>query len=109
MVHLRNLESTQEARAAQGVTLTLLSFSDWSKFERGVGKFMQHLETCLLISEADRVLCHVVMFLTAFFHWMYKMKYSCYQDPSVIHWFLVEKCTACQSHRKSDFGWHRSV
>ena len=24
---------------------------------------MQHLETCLLISEADRILCHVVMFL----------------------------------------------
>ena len=28
------------------------------------GKFMQHLETCLLIAEADRVLCHLVMFLT---------------------------------------------
>ena len=27
---------------------------------------MQHLETCLLIAEADRVLCHLVMFLTAF-------------------------------------------
>ena len=40
------------------------------------------------------------------------MKYSCYQESSVIHdihlfiEFLVEKCTASQS-RKSDFGWHR--
>ena len=25
---------------------------------------MQHLETCLLIAEADSVLCHLVMFLT---------------------------------------------
>ena len=40
-------------------------------------KFMQHLETCLLIAETDRVLCNLVMFLTVFFHWMYKMKYSC--------------------------------
>ena len=28
---------------------------------------MQLLETCLLITEADRVLCHLVMFLTVFF------------------------------------------
>ena len=41
------------------------------------GKFMQHLETCLT-AEADRVLCQLVMFLTAFFHWMYKLKFSCY-------------------------------
>ena len=69
---------------------------------------MQHLETCLLIAEAVIVLCHLVMFLTVFFCWMYRMKYSCYQDSSVIHGLflalLVEKCTACQSHWKSDFG-----
>ena len=58
------------------------------------GKFIQHLETCLLqqLTEADRDLCQLVMFLiTVFFHWMYKMKYSCYQESSVnvIHgWFL---------------------
>ena len=29
------------------------------------------------------------MFSTVFFHWMYKMKYSCYQESSVIHgWFV---------------------
>ena len=69
---------------------------------------MQHLETCLLIAEADRVLCHPVMFLTVVLYLMYKMKYSCYQDSSVTHgwfvyWVLVEKCAACQSNRKSDF------
>ena len=36
---------------------------------------MQHLETCLLIAEGDRVLYHLVIFLTVFVHsWMYKMK-----------------------------------
>ena len=28
---------------------------------------MQHLETCSLIAEADRVLCHVVMFFNCLF------------------------------------------
>ena len=27
---------------------------------------MQHLETCLPIAEADRVLCHLVIFFTLF-------------------------------------------
>ena len=45
--------------------------------------------------------------LTVFFHWLYKMKYSCFQDSSVIrgwfvYWFLVGKCAVCQSHRKSN-------
>ena len=55
-----------------------------------------------LTAEADRVLCQLVMFLAVFFLWMYKMKYSCYQESSVIHdwfvyWVLVEKCVACQN------------
>ena len=37
-----------------------------------------------LTTEAERVLCQLVMFLTVFFHWMHKMKFSCYQEPSVI-------------------------
>ena len=42
-----------------------------------------------LTAEVDRVLCQLVMFLTVFFHWMYKMKYSCYQESYVIHgWFV---------------------
>ena len=57
--------------------------------ESSCGKLMHHLGTCLLIAEVDRVLCHVVMFLTVSFHWMYTMKYSCFKDSSVIHvWFV---------------------
>ena len=40
---------------------------------------MQHLDTCLRISEADRVLCHLIV-LTAFSRWIHKMKYSWYQQ-----------------------------
>ena len=58
-------------------------------------------ETSLLIAEADLVLCHLVMFLPVFLHWIYKMKYSCYQRSSVIlgwlvYWVVVEKCAARQ-------------
>ena len=36
--------------------------SGCSKFDRWVcGKFMQHLETCLLIAEANRVLCRLIL------------------------------------------------
>ena len=58
------------------------------------GEFMRKIHTAswnlfALTAEADRVLWQLVMFLTVFFHWMYKMKYSCYQESSVIHgWFL---------------------
>ena len=42
-----------------------------------------------LTAEAGRVLSQLVMFLTVFFHWMYKMKYSCYQECCLIHgWFV---------------------
>ena len=41
-------------------------------------------ETCFLIAEADRVLCHLVMFLSVFLHCIYKMRYSCYQHSFVI-------------------------
>ena len=82
------------------------------------GEFMRKIYAAswnlfTLTAEADRVLCQHVMFLTVFSHWMYKMKYSCYQESSVTVFiaglfigFLVAKCVACQS-RKSDFGWHR--
>ena len=58
------------------------------------GEFMRKIYAAswklfTLTSKADRVLCRLVMFLTVFFHWMYKMKYSCYQESSVIHgWFV---------------------
>ena len=37
-----------------------------------------------LTAEADRVLCQLVMFLTVFSHWMHKMKFSCYEESSVM-------------------------
>ena len=46
------------------------------------GKFMQHLETCLLWQLKLTEFC--VNFLTASFLWMYKMKYGCYQESSLI-------------------------
>ena len=50
---------------------------------------MERLETSLLIAEADRVLCHLLMFLTVFFYLIYKTKYSYFRDCSVIHgWFV---------------------
>ena len=79
------------------------------------GEFMQKINAAswnlfTLTAEADRVLCQLMMFLTVFFDWMYKIKFSCYQESSVIAslfiGFLVEKYVACQS-RKSNFGWHR--
>ena len=43
----------------------------------------------ILTAVADRVLCQLVMFLTVFFQWIYKMKYSCCQESSGIHgWFV---------------------
>ena len=41
-----------------------------------------------LTAEADRVLRQLVMFLTVFFHWKYKMKFSCHQESCLIHLFI---------------------
>ena len=62
-----------------------------------MGKIYVASETCLLMAEADRVLCHLGMFLSVFLHWIYKMKYSCYQQSFVIlgrlvYWAVVAKC-----------------
>ena len=68
------------------------------------------MTSALLIAKADGVLYNLVMFLTVLFPLDVQfMKYSCYQDTSVIHgwfvyWFLVEKCAACQNHWKSDYS-----
>ena len=77
--------------AHHGHALVILYFqflcSDWSKFDRWV--HTENLCSILKVVYLDRVLCQHVMFLTVFFHWMYKMKYSCYQESSVIHgWFV---------------------
>ena len=57
-----------------------------------------------LTAEADRVLCQLVMFLTVFFHWMYKMKYSCYQESSVIHGWFVYWVFGWEMRRLSKLG-----
>ena len=51
------------------------------------GKFMQHLDTCFM-SSCDG--------FNYFFHWMYKMKYSCYKIlllfmAGLFITFLIEK------------------
>ena len=113
-------------RQGRQLLLTFLAmFTRWSRSTSNfyaligqnlTGEFMRKIYAAswilfTLTAEADKVLCQLVMFLTVFFLWMYRMKYSCYQESSVIHgwfvyWVLVGKYVACQS-RKSDFGWHR--
>ena len=62
------------------------------------------LFTLTACAEAYRVLCQLVMFLTVFFHWMYKMKYSCYQESSVIHGWFVYWVFGWEMRRLSKFG-----
>ena len=57
-----------------------------------------------LTAKADRVCCQLVMFLTIFFHWMYKMKYSCHQESSVIHGWFVYWVFGWEMRRLSKLG-----
>ena len=76
--------------------------------ESSCGKLMHHLGTCLLIAEVDRVLCHVVMFLTGCTQWnTAAFKILLLFMSGLFIEFLVEKCAACQSRWKPDCGWHR--
>ena len=123
----RNLEFSQFLQAGKTCQLLLTFLTKVTRWSRSTsnfyaligqnltGEFMRKIYAAswnlfTLTAEADRVLCQLVMFLTIFFHWMYKMKFSCYQKSSLFMSslfieFLVEKYVACQS-RKSDFGWH---
>ena len=80
------------------------------------GEFMQKIYAAswilfTLTAEADRVLCQLVMFLTVFFHWMYKMKFSCYRKSSVIHGYFVYWVFGWEIHHLSKleirFRMHR--
>ena len=56
-------------------------------------KFIQHLEPCLLwqlkVTELAEYFVNLWCFFTVFFHWMLKVKYSCYQQSSLIRgWFV---------------------
>ena len=64
-----------------------------------------------MIAEADTVLCHLVMFLTVFSTVCTKLNTAAFKIlllfmTGLFIRLLVEKCAACQSHWKSDFGWH---
>ena len=86
-------------------------YSDWSKFDRWVhaGNLWSILKVVTLTAEADRVLCQLVMFLTVFFLQMYKIKYSCYHESSVIHgWFVCLLKFGCRKKTLSDFLASRS-
>ena len=79
--------------------------SDWSKFDRWVhAENLCSILKLVYFAEADRVLCQLVMFLTVFFHWMYKMKYSYYQESSVIHGWFVYWVFGWEMRRLSKFG-----
>ena len=76
--------------------------SDWSKFDRWV--HAENLYSILKLVYFDSwswqsfvSTCDV---LTVFFHWMYKIKYSCYQESSVIHgWYRFRFSPCCRRKR----------
>ena len=74
------------------------------------GKFMQHLETCLLIAEADRDLCHLNMFYPFFCTGSTQWNTSAIKNlllfmAGAFIGFLVEKCAPWQkSNRESSFS-----
>ena len=73
------------------------------------GEFMRKMyasswKLFTLRAEADRALCQLVMYLTVFFHWMYKMKYSCFQESSVIHGWFVYWVFGWEMRRLSKLG-----
>ena len=95
-------------RQGRQLLLTFLAmFTRWSRSTSNfyaligqnlTGEFMRKIYAAswilfTLTAEADRVLCQLVMFLTFFFHWMYKMKFRFYQElfmASLFIGFLVE-------------------
>ena len=76
---------------------------DWSKFDRWVhaDNLCSILRLVYFASRSWQTFVQLVMFLTVFFHWMYKMKYSCYQEYSVIHGWFVYWIFGCEMRRLS--------
>ena len=65
--------------------------SAWSKFDRWVHaqNLCSILKLVFLDSWSWQSFVSTCDVFNGFFHWMYKMKYSCYQESSVIHgWFV---------------------
>ena len=64
------------------------------------GKFVQHLETCLLIAEADRVLCRLILLcFNRLFAVELQSEYICYQICFVIHGWRVCKVFVWEMRR----------
>ena len=94
-------------RQGRQLLLTLLTMvTRWSRSTSNfyaligqnlTGEFMRKIYAAswilfTLTAEADRVLCQLVMFLTVFFHWMYKMKFCCYQEASRVFCYSQLVC-----------------
>ena len=65
--------------------------SDWSKFDRWVhaDNLCSILKLVYFDSWSWQSFVSTCDVFNCLFHWMYKMKYSCYQESSVIHgWFV---------------------
>ena len=85
-------DSASYYRQGRQLLLTLLTMvTRWSRstsnFYALIGQnftdeFMRKIYTASWILSN---LCQRVLYLTVFFHWMYRMKFSCYQESSVIH------------------------
>ena len=64
--------------------------SDWSKFDMWV--HAKNLSSILNLVYFDnwswQSFVSTWMFLTVFFHWMYKMKFRCYEESSKYSWLI---------------------
>ena len=81
-------------------------YSDWSKIDRWV-----HAENLCSItkvvyfeSRSWQSLVSTCDVFNCLFRWMYKMKYSCYQESSVIHGWFVYWVFGWEMRRLSKFG-----
>ena len=97
---LRGENSASHYKQGRQLLLTLLTMITRSSHSSShfyavigqnlTGEFMRKIYAVswilfTLTVEADRVLSQLVMSLTVFIQCMYKMKFSCYQESSVIH------------------------
>ena len=74
---------------------------------------MQHLETCLLITEADRVLCHLVMFFNCLFlldvqnEIQLLSRFFCNSWLVCLFRFWLRNALLVKVFGNPIFGWHR--
>ena len=81
-------------------------YSDWSKFDRWVDaeNLCSVLKVVYFDSWSWQSFVSTWEVLTVFFLWMYKMKYRCYQESSVIHGLFVYWVFGWEMRRLSKFG-----